>query len=360
MAKPTASSLERALACPASLVLPQVHTTSEYAKRGTEIARFIRLVIGGASVEAAAETVGDLEWRATCLALDWKKLAGDLSEVQGEMAYALDVETDDARRLGSNLGRHYPPTSATEFCGTSDIEGERIDGIPVVVDVKSGQPVTLAAHNPQIRFFALVKHLLTGAPEVEGRIAYVGEDGSVWSDCHTFSAFDLESFGDELRALPARIAAARDAAATSVPTVSTGDHCRYCPAKPACPAYVALARTMVTDIDAARVHLPVMTPEEQGRAWAKAKAVESMLETVLDALKAMAKQAPFPLENGQTVKMVTQKRRAFVQANALRLLEAKGATPEEIAEVYTETVIEKVQACGSKTGVKAPRKRKAA
>ena len=347
MSLPSASAHERVIACPASHALPQVHTTGAHAQRGTEIARYIRLVVGGASVEDAASTVDVEAWRETCRNLDWRRLVGDLSDVHGETAYALDTATSAVRVLGSNLGRNYPPTSATELVGTSDLEGVRLDGVPVVIDVKTGREVTPVAWNAQIRFFALVRHLLTGAPEVEGRIAYVAEDGSVRLDCHVFDVFDLETHGDELAELPARISRARELVVLGdVPPVSSGSHCRYCPAKPACPRYTALAREMVSEVTAIRDRLAAMSPEEQGEAWAKLRDVKALVDDIDHALKELAAQHPIPLPNGQTVKAISVTTSRFVQADAIALLKVKGATEEEIATLYREHASEQVRAVG--------------
>jgi hypothetical protein len=346
-------------------VLPQVYTTGKYAERGTTIGAHIRRVIGGMFAGDSAKQIGNPDWRETCLALDWRKLAGDLSDVTGEMAYALDVETDSARVLGTNLGRNYPATGETEIAGTSDIEGVRIDGVPVVIDVKSGQPVTDAEHNPQLKFFALARHLLTGAPEVEGRIAYVAEDGSVRLDAHVYDAFALESYGDELRAVPGRIAAMRKLVVLGeVPPVSSGDHCTYCPAKPACPRYVALAREVVreaggiagADAETIPARLAAMTPEEQGAAWHKAKEVEALLKHVIDALKSLAKQEPIPLPSGKTLRAISVTSSRIVQSAALDMLREKGATEEEIATLYSTHVGEQVRTVGRAKS--APKKRK--
>ncbi len=338
MINPTASALERVGECAPSHVLPGAHTTSSYAKRGTEIAGFIRRVIGGATRADAASLVADPDWRTTCLNLNITRLVGDLSNVRGEMAYALDVETDAVRELGSNLGRNYPTLSATEIGGTDDIEGERIDGVPVVIDVKTGQPVTSCRDNPQIKFFARVLQLRTGAPEVEGRIAYVSDDGHVELDTWMFSAYDLDSFGDDLAFIVRRVASERARlAAGETLTVSSGSHCRYCPSMSACPRYTALARTMVADVADITGRLGVMTPEAQGVAYERAKEIEKFLEVVLDGLKALARQAPIPLRSGKVYKETKSHSTHLDTPAALALLREHGVTDERIAELYKKT-----------------------
>lgn len=359
MLNPTASALERVLECSSSHVLPAVYDSSEYAERGVEIARFIRSIIGGGSVEAALSLVRE-EWRDTCRHLQWKKIVGDLSNVRGEVAYALDTANDGVRELGINIGRRYPLLTATEIGGTDDIEGERLDDVPVVIDVKTGQDVTACQDNPQIKFFCHIKQLLTGANEVEGRIAYVREDGAVTLDCHTFTAFDLECFGDDLAELVTRVADARRrlALGEALP-VNSGSWCRYCPAMAACPKYTALAKAMVPELDAIAERLQAMTPEQQGIAFTKAKDIERLLESVLTSLKEIAKQSPIPLPNDKLVKEIRFPREDFSQKSALELLRAKGATAEEIAKVYVTSSVGQVRVVNAPSA-KKPRRRRAA
>ena len=68
---PTASSLERAIACPASVALPQIFSGGIDAERGSAIGKFARDVLAREPFEVALERVPRKDWRATCEALDW-------------------------------------------------------------------------------------------------------------------------------------------------------------------------------------------------------------------------------------------------------------------------------------------------
>src|SRR5690348_7751770 len=141
--KPTASSLERAAACPASCAIPvRVRSSSDAAERGSAIHGFIEDVISKHETREAALAKVPVEWRGTCAALDWDAITGDLEPATtfAESAYALDYVTGRARFLGRSLNRKYPPTSDEEITGTSDVDGDHFDGVPVVADVKTGQP----------------------------------------------------------------------------------------------------------------------------------------------------------------------------------------------------------------------------
>lgn len=356
---PTASALERVLACPSGQVLPAVHDTSEYAERGTQIARFTRSVIAGTSVDVALQAVRE-EWRDTCRHLEWRKLVGDLSEVRGEVAYAFDTASWETTELGVNIGRRYPLLNPTQIAGSDDIEGVRMDGVPVVRDVKSGQEVTAAQDNPQVKFFALVRMLRTGASEVEAGLRYVREDGRVFADDHVFTAFDLECFADELGEMVERVAAARQRMLSGERLdVSSGPHCRFCPALSACPKYTALAKSMLPELDTIAARIGAMSPEAQGRAWVKAKEIETLLDSVLGSLKAIAKQSAIPIVGGKLVKEIEFSRSDFSQKLAVDLLRIKGATDGEIAGVYIDSRVQQVRMVNDPT-VNRTRKRKAA
>ena len=189
----------------------------------------------------------------------------------------------------------------------------------------------------------------TGASEVDARIIYVREDGGIKLDSWTFDVFTLEEFADELDVMLGRVTRARLAVAQGDVRVSTGSHCAYCPAMPACPAHTALARSMMGDVDILHAQLAAMTPEQRGNAWDKARTIERVLGNVLDGLKALAHQEEFPLPNGQTVKEIPFARSAFNQGAAIALLRGKGATDEEIGLLFSEFKGTQIRAVGKAT-----------
>ena len=327
---PSASALARAIECPASVALPQVATTSDAARRGSQIHGYIAARLAGVS-RASALALVDAEHHPTCEGIDFAKVGGDLSAVKAEAAYAYDVRQRSVRLVGHNVGRNYGPMGDNEIAGTNDFEGLRLDGVPVVADVKTGQPVTACRENPQMMFHALVQMIRTGASEVDARIIYVREDGGVKLDSWTFDVFTLEEFADELDVMLGRVTRARLAVAQGDVRVSTGDHCRYCPALQACPAYVSLARTMATDLDGVAQKIAALAPDDAGKAWALLDRVGKIYDVTKDALKAYATQQPIPLPNGQMVKEVPYERSAFNQGAAIALLRGKGATDEDDA-----------------------------
>lgn len=345
----TASGLERALACPASVVLPQVNTTTRYSTSGNVKHAFVRRVLRGLTVQQALVGVPE-EQRATCEAIYFRRVAGDLTEIQSEQAWALDVETNEVRFLGENIGRAYPELGPNEVCGTEDLAGLRIDSAYVTADIKSGyKPVTACEDNAQVKFFARV-HMLRH-PEldvVEGRILTIRADGTVGIDAHDFTRFDLDCFGDELSEMRDRIAAARaEYESTGRAKVSRGSWCDYCPAKSACPAFVGLARAMASEgtssLELVLSKIAALTPTEQGEVWERARGFADVAEQIIDALKSIAKQDPIPLADGKQLRETTYEKESFHAESAIALLRQLGATQEQIAALYRRTVVSQVR-----------------
>jgi len=377
---PTASSIERVLECPASFVLPATYDApSEHAARGTAIAAFIRDVVAGMPPKVAAESV-PVQWRHTCLALNWEKLTGGLRDVRGEVAYALDTATDEVTELGLNIGRNYPKLNTTQLGGTVDIEGlSMLLDHPVVIDVKSGQPVTRAEDNPQLRFFARIAQLRHGAETVEGRIAYVDESGDVTLDVATYDTLDLDNYGDDLAGIPSRIGRLRLKLAQGEPiAVREGEHCKYCPAMNACPAYVGLARHMLPNVEqlagpealdlvtakedvlveAVKRRFEVMSPEDIGRAYILNKRIEKLSEAIGKGIRAMGMRQDIPLPDGRRLTKSDTTKETFSHERAMGLILDLGATNEQIASCYVKALVPQVRPVGSKTGSKKARPKK--
>lgn len=360
----SASASDRTIACPASLVLPRVRRSNEYSDRGHGIHHFVCAVLGGAPVETALTQVAE-EHRETCRRIQWRQLGAELQSVRSECAYALDPFARTARFLGVDVGRGYDRfgLTADEVPGSLDIDGEEFDGTPNVIDLKTGyQDVPDAEDNGQGLFFGAVKYIITGSPRVRFRVCKLKPDGTVIeTSSHVYTALELDSFLDEYEtALTLARAARAIYKSGGVPDVSTGDHCRYCEAMEACPAYTSLARAMVASTEDLESRVATLTLSEAGQAWRKAKRIEAMLDRVLEALKDRARQEPLPTEDGKAVRPVTFERSSFDQHSALALLGALGATPQAIASLYRTTTVEQIKECNDQSTRRVPRRTKAA
>ena len=346
MSDGTASSLERLFACPASAALPAVIDARKRRDRdrGTGAHRFVRRVLGGMDRAIALALVPE-ESRALCARIRVSRIsAGISSDLRCEAAYALKPGEESARFLGLDLDRHYPELEPGEIAGTNDLEGTRLDGVPVVGDIKTGNDVTACEDNPQAQFHARARQLVTGADEVEARILYIRPSGYVEIDDHEFGRVELETFEDRVVDMRHGVRLARAAVlAGQTPKVTTGAHCKYCPAMPACPAYAGLARRFVPELETMAGQMAALTPEQQGEAWLKVKTIERLVGAAEDALKELARQAPLPLPNGKVIRPVTVVRNDFSKDAALALLTAKGATAEEIAGCFRRNETEQVR-----------------
>jgi hypothetical protein len=357
----TASGIERMLACPASVILPKVHRTNEQAARGTEIHRYVNAVLSGTPAETAIASVPE-DHRETCSQIDWRGLGGDLRDVRSEVSYALNVRDRTARELGVNIGRDYARFELDEWdvVGTLDIEGTRIDDVPVIDDLKSGWvDVTPLDENGQQRFFGAVKYVMTGSPDVEIRIAKLLEDGTIRPKSHTLTAFDSEEFIDELEKGVSRVHEARRIyLAGGTPNVTMGDHCRYCESMASCPAYSRLALAVVGETTELAKSVATITPVQRGLAWTKARALEDILESVLKALKAAARQEPFPVGEGKVVRAVASGSSSFDVGAATALLRSFGASEAQISGLYRRTSFDVIRETNA-PGVKRAKKKAA-
>ena len=348
---PTASSLERAHNCPASCVLPGADVTTDDSTRGNNGHSFVSRVIGGMPRAAALEQVPE-ELRATCTGIDFRKLVGDLTSVRAEVAYAYDTKTRTARELGVNIGRKYPPTSATEIAGTLDIEGNREDGVPCVPDLKFGfGDVTHPRENFQTLFFGLVRSTIKRTDEAEARILRIRANGEVILTSHVFGRFDLDEYADALEEIVAGVAEARRAyLENGLTRVHAGPWCTYCPAFASCPRKQLLVRQMLPELqalagpDAAAIdgRIQAMSVVDAGRAWSKYKEIKTVFEAVEESLKARAKREALPLANGKEAALSSYSQASFSKVRAMELLRIRGATDEEIASCNVERTVEKV------------------
>lgn len=339
-ALPTASGIERALACPASTVLPQTYGGGEDAERGSAIGKFARDIIAGEPYEVALDRVARKDWKATCSGLDFQAICGDLVHVRAEVAYGVQPDAMSARFLGLNLGRRYPTRGPGEFVGTNDLEGQTSDGVEVACDLKSGKEVTSCAANPQMQFHATARYLLTGKSPVEGRLLYVRSDGRVAKDPHTFTAFEMDSFADRLADLVGILRDTREAHAAGgldAIKVTEGRHCAYCPAYSACPAKTRLARELVPTLRKYDRQGLDISPEDAGAAWAVATEGEKLAKAIKSRMNGYARQSPIHTRPGKVVREIASHTTEFAQGSALALLRELGATQAQIDLLFVET-----------------------
>jgi len=179
---------------------------------------------------------------------------------------------------------------------------------------------------------------------VEGRIIRIDESGFVRPLAATYSAFDLDSFGDTLIEIRNGVARMREVVRSGeTPTVNEGPWCRYCASFSACPAKAALVRNMLPELDALRGRIAMMTLEERGKAWAKYKQIKPVFEAVEAALKEAAAVDSLPLPNGKWVGEISYPKQSFSKPRAYALLRELGATDDQIASLTTTIVVDQIR-----------------
>ncbi len=297
MNKPTASGLERAMRCGASLKLPVIRTTSDAADRGVWRHRFLERVGQVGAAAALAEVPA--EHRDACAALPLDDLPTHLA---AEVALAFDVATGKGRIVGRGLNRMYGPLGPMELAGTADAIGEADDGSLLVLDWKSAGYKGRAADSVQLRFLALAAARAYGADNVRVEIVRLGDGGEVSRSWHDYDALDLDAFAAELRDWFAK--AGQDDRPVE------GAHCTYCPSWQACDAKTGLLRLAASGGDIAAPFMGGLSHATVGRAYVLAENLRAMARE-LDKRVAAALDELGPCETGRG----TIVRKALVEGN---------------------------------------------
>lgn len=231
----TASSLERAIACLGSVILPAEEDVSgPGALRGTAIHEYIEPVLHG-----KIPTV-PLEYEAFCNSINLdpiKQLIG-WESFQTEMAFRFNVFTGDSGPLAVGK-RDYPRAVKGDIFGTVDLVIDH-EGKFTVVDYKTGQRTTPCADNWQMRFAALAiaRQCPRDITEVRMILAYLGTNGQWEFDSYDADIFDLDLWAYQLKDFWTALAKADGEYAEGVlPDVApSADNCRWCLCKSSCPS----------------------------------------------------------------------------------------------------------------------------
>lgn len=299
----TASGLQRALACPGSLILPSVsEPDTVYSSRGTAIHEFLEtvaaLVGDGITVEQAREeTLANVhpDHQDICTALNLARIPLHLAH---EVAFAIDLDTWTARELGRSSDRAYPVTHRWELPGTADFCGvdlARRRG--VVGDYKSGYlPIPAPSSNSQLLFLALALAIVHDLDEVDIHIVRLREDGEGWTESATVDVFTLHGFLDELLKLRKRESELRERQGDD-PDLVLGTHCRYCPARLRCPANVSMIRALGSGTDPLGAEI-VLTPDSARFAALRLKEAKMLVRLVENQIEAYARENPIELGEG--------------------------------------------------------------
>jgi hypothetical protein len=304
----TASQLTRALACPASVLLPHADDIqTEASERGTaihECAERISKIEDSRHLtrEEAVEEAVLAQWvsaehRPIIEAIPWEALPGNLST---EIPYAYDVSTGQARWLKESNGhRDYSSVRATEIAGTADLIGCN-DKMAYVGDIKSGwADLGSPDESPQLLLPALVTTQLLDLPRCQVQWVRLRE-GFAHKPSAIVDRFDLDAFAAKLRAWYYDVASlAVSTGDLQTLTGDEGDHCHFCPALPNCPTKREKALTLADGTLKEQVEqwpLPADTPLERFQQW---KYCKTVVDYMGRKIHAEAKETPIDLDNGK-------------------------------------------------------------
>lgn len=274
MIRPSASAVERLLACPGSAHLPQHEYHSAHAEAGDDRHE-------DAEVAALLGVEDELPWQV-------RKLLEPGDVFAAECAMAYDVSDDTARALGHIQWRNYQDLGPFEIPMTIDlvIYGERR---VIVIDYKGFEEVTSAAENAQLATGALAVARASGRDEITVAIVYLGAS---WrpADVATLSVFELDLHAARLRAMMT----------SSDRSLRPGKHCKYCHAFLSCPEQKKLAEQASGGEVAMRVEamIPFARDDDAADAYDLLQRIKVVVARISAALYARAAERPIPLRNG--------------------------------------------------------------
>jgi hypothetical protein len=330
----TASRLDLAATCPGSHALPWVGSVSDAATNGTEVHAFTERALLG-DVAGALEMVPE-NLRHRCAEIDVPRLRAMFGpDLRAEVKVAYDPIEDRAVEIEAPGTRDYE--SAPEGWITGTIDALSLDPV-VVADWKSGKSWhKRPRENWQIRFAAVAASRLSGNLDngATGIVGKILDDGGLYPVADPFDEFDLDAAAVGLKAVATGVRQAQaDVAASRLPRLVTGQHCRFCPAFASCPAQVGAAQAMVP----LSQRLATLTPAEAGELVPQVLAAEAAVAKAKEALQELARREPLPLPNGKVWVPLEQEATEIDPTHAVKALVAEGVPLAIAASSVTATI----------------------
>jgi CRISPR/Cas system-associated exonuclease Cas4 (RecB family) len=281
----SASKMERAASCTASVILPSYSRTGKLAIAGTE---------RHANLEEGKRAEGDSGFDPSSL---------DLPDMVHEVAYLIDPKLHTVKRIGAGMPRRYGDGRPWYTVGTTlDVESIQTD-LAVAVDWKSRKRVSAAKRNWQVRLQALALWETYRRP-VRSGLVYL-DNGE--RDFHDFTRFDHAATWRDLESAIANIESAIGKPAKP----HMGPYCDYCDAVDLCPAVLASLRGMM-EYSLNDDTLGPLSAAEAGQLYPVLKAVKAKYERMWEALRLRARSQNLPLGNGRHLRMVENNRGTWV------------------------------------------------
>lgn len=348
---PSASGMQRLHECPASFDLERFappEEDNEDAASGTRIHAVLALL-------ASADTLS----MAECDTLDMcSKQAGEVvAEWAGHHGFVTPDQTLYERRLGlTALGKalDVTPESMADFVFTGQADMVLVkDGRALVIDYKTGRGETAEAiDNAQLAALAVLVWLRYGVNTV--RVAIV----QPWTGKPTVSDYSVNALVLAKDWLHATL----ETAANSTPDdVRSGEWCKYCKAKAACPALKLTALQTVEVLDSATVphgenqraalfaRAMDLSPERLLGAYRGLAMVKAMTSAIEGAFRARVTAGEMPgwkIETKPGNREVTDAQKAFTGLAPL------GVTESDMLDAATVSITALEEAVRKRSGIK--------
>lgn len=311
---PTASALERALACPSSVVLPKTYDdASKYAEDGQELHAALQALVEGraypsglkAWAEAAREEGGAILADAATMA---------------EAAFVWDATWEGGEFLGRNLGRNYGSAPARGYCGAADYVRLAPDGVVEVLDLKTGYgAVAPPRSNAQLALLALAACDHYDVKTARVGLLWAPRDATPRAKWGELPKDGLDAFASILGRLTDSLRA-YEAQKETLPVVA-GGHCTYCKSRKACPV---MAQREAEALALPQVSRLAVTPENAGEVWVKVDAARAILDELKsECIRIALAQGGVRLPNGLTRRQVASYTDALDAEVVWRTLSAK-------------------------------------
>jgi len=316
------------MACPDSFAIAKADHLSEYAEAGQDLHEEI-----SAQIES-----GHITREYVREALE------GLSFIQTETAYVLNFATRTCLFVGRNVGGTKldqalgRPRTQDEMAVILDVEGYLPDETHVVIDWKSRERVTHPRRNWQMRMQALTQ--LTSsrrdALKVETRIVYL-DDGE--AETYTYTQADVGWLWKDVADCQSRLERRRLAILNGAALeVTSGKHCKYCPALSHCPSMRGMIKHFVSELEGiapfmtedAIMEIPESVLAKAIDVWGKTKALGDRFEKLY---RLRAEREPIKMNDGRVLKVIECKgRSSFDAETAVMRLQLAGQPTDDLTK----------------------------
>lgn len=288
--------------CLGSAVLPQASEEFDSTSKGKALHAFLRSVGLGVTRQDALTDVPE-PFRKDAERVD---VPEDIVHGWPELGLALDLTKGTARAFRPDMTREQVFTARLphEVGMLPDwvaVQGERA----LVRDWKIGWQEDLgpAADHLQLLIYTASALLAFAKDEARGELWHW--DGVRWRvDGVTLDFLGALEVLERVRTLTEKTKLARREYESNgtLPRLSLGKWCAWCPAQRACPARSLAVREAIQRADGAGEPLAAMNPQEAGQAYQRLKLARTAIDAMLVDLESIAGQTPLPLPDGTVLR----------------------------------------------------------